>query len=226
VFAGDIPWIDTSVYSPVAIAFFGAGCVAWAVAYLMVIRGIVKNRFVEIPAAAVQANIAWEVIFSFVFPLTVMGRLFLLGYQLWFVLDLYINYSLFKYGHKQVLNATLRQYFRPLNALGILAWLVGLYFFMAEGYDTQTGAVSAYVLTVIMAFMYVVLFLSQPDKRRFSAVVAWSKLVGNLLFVVFVVLSFPGYNFMFTLCALTFIFDAVYVYLIHTHARQPALAVA
>jgi hypothetical protein len=208
-----LSWINTVDYTTTELVLFGLGCALWAVAYMGVIRGIVKKQFVEIPAVAVMANIAWEFNWSWLFHVNI-GRLFVLGYQLWFFLDLFINYGLWKYGHKQVQNAVLRRWFKPMYVVGVLAWTVGLYYFVGEGYDTPTGATSAFLLTVVMGFMYIVLFLQQ-DPALFSGVVGWTSFLGNALFAGFVLLVLPHKHFLGTMVWVTLLFNLVYVVAFH-----------
>ena len=44
---------------------------------------------------------------------------------------------------------------------------------MGEGYDTGYGAVSGYVLNMMMSALYVVLILRHHHVAEFSLVVAW-----------------------------------------------------
>jgi hypothetical protein len=214
-------WINTVDYTTTELVLFGLGCALWAVAYGGVIRGILRNKFVEIPAVAVMANIAWEFVWSWVFQVNI-GKLFVYGYRTWFFLDLFINYGLLRYGHKQVQNPVLRRWFTPLYVVGTLAWTVGLYYFVGEGYDTPTGATSAFVLTVIMGFMYIVLFLQQ-DPALFSGVVGWTSFLGNALFAWFVLLVLPGKHFLATLVWVTLLFNAIYVVAFHYRRRAAAV---
>ena len=214
---GSKMWLNTIDYTPFQLALFGLGCLAWAIAYGRVIWGIRKNKFCEIPAAAVTANIAWEIVWGFCFEIN-LGLLFVWGYRLWFLLDVYINYGLFKYGHEQIVNPFLKRYFKPLYFFSVISWTVGLYYMYVQGYDTPVGTISAFVLTVIMSFMYIALFTSQSDIGRFSWVVAWSKGIGNALFAVWAILVYPTNYFLFALIFVTLFFDAMYLVLFH-HRR-------
>lgn len=82
------PLINTAKYSTPELLFFAAGGIAWALAYMGVLREIVRNTFVEIPATAVCVNIAWEFTWGIVYR-TDLGAVFVWGYRLWFLLDVY-----------------------------------------------------------------------------------------------------------------------------------------
>ena len=53
-------WINTAKYTTPEIVFFSLGGFFWVVCYAAVLGAIRKHRVVEIPAAAVVANMAWE----------------------------------------------------------------------------------------------------------------------------------------------------------------------
>ena len=84
-----IIWFNLNVYSLLQILLFLTGAVFWIVNYVFVIRNIVKNKFVEMPASVLCANITWEFLWGFVF-IPDMGFAIALGYKVWFMLDVFI----------------------------------------------------------------------------------------------------------------------------------------
>jgi hypothetical protein len=206
-------WLNTTDYSTLELTLFALGCLGWVVVYLVVLRHLLRKRFVEIPAAAVAANIAWEFVWGFVYQ-TNMGRLFILGYQAWFFLDLFIVIGLFRYGYKQLLNPSFGPFLRPAVTFGILAWTAGLYFFVKMGYDTVTGATTGYILNVMMSALYIVVFLGLP-RENFSYLVAWGKFLGTALISIFCFMVWPERPFLLTLCVVTFLLDLFYVLIFH-----------
>jgi hypothetical protein len=222
-----LPWLNTAKYSAPMLLLYGVGCTLWAVAYMGTLAKIRSRRYVEIPAAAVVANVAWELVWSFIYHPDV-GRLFAWGYGLWFFLDVFITYNLFKYGPKQIVNPTLRRWFAPAAAFGIAAWTVMLYFFVKGGYDSPYGGISGYILNVMMSALYIVLIVQQKDDLgNFSALVGWSKMLGTGLLSVFNAILVPENGFLMTLCAVTFLLDATYIVTYHVlAARQRSTAPA
>ena len=211
-----IPWINTTDYSPPLLILFGIGCFGWVVSYIAVLRMVRRNQFVEIPAGAVVANVAWEFVWGFVYT-TNMGMLFAWGYRIWFFLDVFIVYMLFKHGWKQLDSKLLVPFFRPGAAFGIAAWTIGLYYFIREGYDTPYGAISGYILNVMMSALYVVLIVKHADKIAwFSGVVAWSKMLGTALLSVFNFIVRPEDYLLMTLYTVTFVLDVLYIAVFRT----------
>src|SRR5215471_20709561 len=104
------PVVNTTDYTPQQLILFGIAAAYWVWVYIVVIIDIGRYKFVGIPVLAVCANIAWEMLWSFRF-VTNMGMFFEWGYRAWFILDVYIFYSLFRYGKKQFSDPVLQKNF-------------------------------------------------------------------------------------------------------------------
>lgn len=203
-------WLNTTDFTPTELMLFGIGCFGWVVSYVAILFRVQRNRFLEIPAGAVVANIAWEFLWGFVYT-TSMGMLFAWGYRIWFFLDIFIVYMLFKYGWKQADTPAIAHFFRPASAFGIVCWLVALYYFIGEGYDTSYGAISGYILNMMMSALYIVLIAKADNPQFFSDIVAWSKMLGTAVLSLFNFMVRPDDHLLMTLCAATFLLDVIYV---------------
>jgi hypothetical protein len=181
-----------------------------------ILRRVQKNKFLEIPAGAVVANVAWEFLWGFTFT-TSMGMVFAWGYRIWFFLDLFIVYMLFKYGWKQADIPVIARSFNAASAFGIACWLVALYYFIRGGYDTSYGAISGYILNVMMSALYLVLIAKQSNNPQyFSEVVAWSKMLGTALLSVFNFMVRPDDHLLMTLYVATLVLDVAYIVAVRT----------
>ena len=216
------PLVNTAKYTTPELLFFAAGGIAWALAYMGVLREIVRQRFVEIPATAVCANIAWEFTWGIV-NRTDLGQVFVWGYRLWFLLDVFIVFGLLRYGVRHLQTPKLREYFRLAVVLAILSFAATLILLVRQGYDTSTGLVSGYMATLLMSALYVPQFFRERDRTPYSAFVAWCKLLGNGLVIGFCLLVYPENHFLQALCGITLVLDVYYVRLFHTR-RAHALA--
>jgi len=197
------------------------------VAYVAIVRNALRHRFLEIPAGAVVANIAWEFVWGFLYP-NELGLFFSWGYRIWFFFDLAIVWLLFRHGDRQVELPELKAVFKPACVFGIAAWAVGIYFFVGEGYDTGYGAISGYILNTMMSALYVVLILRHGQLVDFSLVVAWSKMLGTALLTVFNFIVQPGNPYLLLLCLLTLALDLLYIGVFYglRSGREAALAAA
>ncbi len=192
--------------------FFATGCLLWVFTYVIVIRNIIKKQFVEIPVIAICANFGWEFLWSFVFR-TDMGELYVWGYRIWFFLDCYIVYGLFRYGVKQVSIPVIEKYFSIITTFCIVSWTVILYYYI-KLYDipfTHMGANSGYVLNVMMSALYITSFLRVSQPGSFSYVSAWFKGIGTLLITIFCFLHFSD-GFLLSMCVVTSVLDTGYIY--------------
>lgn len=195
--------------------FFAVGCLLWVFTYIIVIRNIIKKQFVEIPLVAVCANFAWEFLWSFFFR-TDMGELYVWGYRIWFFLDCFIVYGLFKYGVKQVVHPLFIKYYHIIVALCIASWGALLYYYI-DKWDapvTHMGANSGYILNVMMSALFITFFLRYNQPGSFSYLSGWFKGVGTILITIFCFLHFTD-GFLLSMCVITGILDIIYIYLLH-----------
>ncbi|MBL4654078.1 MAG: hypothetical protein JKY53_14635 [Flavobacteriales bacterium] len=209
---------------PEHILFF-TGCLGWVIAYVLVIKAIFKEQFIEIPVFALCANFAWEFLWSFVFK-TDMGELYVWGYRIWFVLDCVIVYGMFKYGWKQWRDQKLVKHYKFLIAFCLVCWFAVLYTYIGK-WDlpiTHMGANSGYILNVMMSLMYPILLLKMSTTKGFSYVAGWCKGVGTLLISVFCSLKFGDHYWLLTLCVITSILDGWYL-VIFTKKRKELVTV-
>jgi hypothetical protein len=205
-------WINLVDYTVLQHVLFATGCLGWVVVYLLVIKAIREDKFVEVPIIAITANFAWEFLWSFVFK-TNMGELYVWGYRLWFFLDCFIVGGTFLYGSKQIDIPALKSKFKGVFLFSIASWFVILYYYIKE-YDlplSHMGAYSGYILNVMMSAMYIPLYLRIGKQFKFSLWGAWLKGVGTFLISIFCFLKFED-KFLLGMCVITAILDAFYIY--------------
>lgn len=214
-------WFNTVDYTVPQLVIFALGSVGWVIAYVATTATLIKKKFVEIPAGAVVANMAWEVVWGFIYGCDT-GRAFTYGYALWAIQDVFITWGLFKYGSKQVANEYLKGWFKRACAFGIIAWFFAFYFFVGEGYDNGYGAISGYIINVMMSALYIDMVL-QHDSGQFSMLVAWSKALGTGGFSVFNVMRHPEDRFLMALCLITAVLDTIYIVLLYRLRARKAM---
>jgi hypothetical protein len=209
-----VPYLNLCAYSPLELALIFAGTIFWVLAYGIIIRDSFKTKFVEMPAGAAAANIAWEFVWGFLFT-TDLGLVFVWGLRIWFFFDLLIVYNLFRYGSKQTDTPIFVKYFKPVFGAGILAWAVLFYFFIKNGYDTPMGATSAYMITPPMSFWYILLFSWINQSKLFSYPVAWYKMLGSAFMLVYVFLHYPALGFLLALAVISLLLDIWYIFIFY-----------
>jgi hypothetical protein len=207
----NIVWLNFDYYTPLQLILFGAGALFWIVNYIFIVRSVIKNKFVEMPAAVLCANFAWEFLWSWIFVIN-MGFAIRLGYMAWFFLDIFIVWGFYKYGYKQVGKAVV-PYYRLLFTFAIVSWLVVLYFFIGQGLDNPIGANSAYVINILISSLYIFMFLRLEDKSVLSFTTAWTKWIGTGLISVMCILRWPENHWLISMCIACFLMDMFYMYL-------------
>lgn len=208
------PIINLTNYTITQHIFFALGCLLWVFTYLIVIKGLKKGAFIDIPLIAVTANVAWEFLWSFVF-ITDMGSLYVWGYRSWFFLDCFIVFGLFQNGYKQIGIAALRKISKAIIAFGIACWVLMLYYYI-KNYDfpvSHNGVYSGYIINVMMSALYIPMLLRLGDSQQFSKWAGWLKGVGTLLISVFCFLRYTD-GFLLSMCVVTALLDAGYIYLV------------
>jgi hypothetical protein len=215
----DRPFINTTDYTSPQLILFGIAALYWIWVYIAVIKDITKNKFVGIPVLAVCANIAWELLWSFRFH-TNMGELFQWGYRAWFIMDVVILYSVFRYGKIQFSDPMLKKNFTPIVIFTCLCWVAGIYAFTIE-YADPIGAISAYLVNVHMSAIYILLILQFPKEKSLSISTAWHKMLGTALTSVFCFWVFPNAYFMLTMTVITFILDIAYIFIVTYYKKKP-----
>jgi hypothetical protein len=208
--------INLKDYTVIQHVFFALGCLLWVFTYVLVIKNLRSHKFIEIPLVAVAANFSWEFLWSFVFT-TDMGLLYVWGYRIWFFLDCFIVWGLFKYVSKQVAIAELKPYSRQILAFCILSFMAILYYYI-KIYDypiSHNGVYSGYILNVFMSALYIPLMLRLRNTEPFNITAAWLKGVGTLLITIFCFIKYDD-GFLLSMCIVTTILDVLYIYFIHS----------
>lgn len=215
-------------YTLVDIVLQVVGLSFWAVAYAALIWSIRKHKFVEMPAFACCANVAWEFLWGFIFP-TDFHYIFTVLCVIGCLLDLYIFHNLLKYGIKQQSIASLpiiKEHFKSICWFMVIAWLVVLFFLYQEGLDTPIGAHSGYILNMQISILYIIMFLKHPTAAVFSKIVAWSKMLGTGLITISMFTIYPGDHTAQTAGIIVLILDCTYIRLLTNRKREEALAAA
>jgi hypothetical protein len=204
------PWVNLETYTITQLSFLFAGTLLWNIAYFIIIRNAVRHKKMEMPFLAVCSNIAWEFAWAFLLY-TDLGRLFEWGLRIWFFLDVGIFILTVKYGARQMSRDILGKMFLPFLIILVLWWIPVFYFFETEGLDTKMGTTSAYLITVVMAALFVFNATRNAPGLIATKTVAWTKFLGNTSMSVFVHLHHPEAHFLHLLTIAVFILNIIYI---------------
>lgn len=187
----------------------------WTLVYLDGIRLGIKDQSYAIPFYALALNISWELlqtIYGFQRPVSAQTII----NAVWFVFDIGILFTYFKYG---------RKYFpRNLPASGFIVWsIIGLItafvveFAFVREFGVAVGAgYSAFLQNLLMSVLFIDMLVKRGSREGQSLTIAVSKWIGTLaptiLFGVLGEGGFPnGSTLILTLGIFCSIFDLIYI---------------
>lgn len=225
--------LNTTVYAMTPLLLLLAGYAAWAVAFVMVFRNMRAHGVVEIPAAAVASNLAWITAWG-LFYRTDLGALFVWANRGALLATVIVFGYTLLYGARHVRIPEVRRWFAPGLVASYLCWLILLYLFAYQPYEsyqpnqsvfsyqpyeTPNGIISMFVVALFMSTLYVLVELSDVHASQYSLTVGWAKLLGNSCGALFCLLVYPANHLLLSLCVITVLLDAMYLLLFrHRHS--------
>lgn len=214
----NIIWLNTDIYSVTELILFGIGAFFWILCYVFTIRNIIKYKYVSISAGVIGANIAWEFLWAFIFKQD-MGMALQIGYIGWFILDVFIVYSTFKYGYKQV-NDNIKPHFNLLFAFSIIGWLTVLYTFIKDGYDNPIGANSAYAIQLVISITCLIMLLNNLKEKGISYWAAWFRMLGSLFCGIMCIIHWPENHWILAMVVVYMFIDIYYLMIATKQLKQ------
>lgn len=178
--------------------------IAWAIAYLLIIRRTHLDRVPAIPLIAVCANMSWEFLFAFAFPEPWGIVAFI-----WLMLDAIILAQFFLYGSKPE---------RSKRALIVLCCIP--LFLALISYDHAFGAGligDAIAQNLLMSFLFIFLVLRREGIAGMSVWIGIAKGIGTAAGIVqfaLVVEEHAWYPVIALAYALIAMLDALYIALV------------
>ncbi len=206
--------------------------VAWTIVYIESIRIGIRDKSYAMPFWALALNIAWEFLHA-IMGFRAVGLTLQIGINFtWFLLDIGLLYTYFRYGRKYFPAWLSRPWFYIWGILGILTAFILQYMFIAE-FGLLMGAVySAFLQNLLMSVLFITMLSQRGTSEGQSLLIAISKCIGTLAPTVFMgILGISGVmapNRLVLACGiLIFMFDLVYIWLlarVKQFQRQPSLA--
>ena len=140
-----------------------------------------------------------------------MGMLYQWGYRAWFFLDCYIVYSVFKYGHKQLISMPKKfaQYILIIGGIMSFAILYP-YIYIYDAPISKMGGYTGFIVNLFNSALFISLIIRKRDIALFSEWVAWLKFFGTGLVTVFAFLKFTD-HFLLTMGVVVAVLDIIYI---------------
>jgi hypothetical protein len=191
--------------------------IAWTIVYIESIRVGFHDKSYAMPFWALALNIAWEFLHA-VMGFRAVGLTLQIGINFtWFLLDIGLLYTFFRYGRKHFPATLSPSMFFVWGILGILTAFILQYFFIVE-FGLMMGAVySAFLQNLLMSVLFITMLAQRGNSEGQSLLIAISKCIGTLAPTIFMgVLGISGLmapNRLVLVCGiLIFFFDLVYIW--------------
>jgi hypothetical protein len=196
----------------------------WTVVYLEGIRLGFKDRSYAIPFYALALNIAWELIHT-IFGFREGGGLQAFINAIWFLFDIGIIYTYFKFGRKYFSQKLSDSWFVGWSLLVLLSAFCVEYAFTREFGVFKGGAYAAFLQNVVMSVLFINMLVARGSREGQSLLLAVNKCIGTLAptiqFGIIGDLGFPrGSLLVFVAGLFCFIFDVVYIWMLQQPLKE------
>ncbi len=203
----------------------------WIVAYILLVKRGFQDRSYGMPLVALSGNVAWETIFSLIYPIGVTspGRVILF---LWMILDAFIAVTFFLYGYKYFEDSyhfTRRQFYivgvfclSSAYAFFVAAprFLLSLPLFANDMFEVASFL--AYVLNLVISVLFVNMILQRRTVEGQSIYIALLKWFGTLIVSVWYLFE-HNYPLVWFLVVEIEVFDILYLALIYAKLKRTGM---
>ena len=118
----------------------------WIITYILIIKQGIKDKRYGMPMASICANISWEFIFSFMYPLNDLQRILTF---IWFLLDIFIMTQFLLYGYKEYKKLFRERYFIHLFITLVVCFVTILA--MMHEFKDMAGIYAAFFQNLMMS---------------------------------------------------------------------------
>jgi hypothetical protein len=195
------------------IAFFALlSGIFWTITYLLILQRSIQDRIVGMPMVALCMNIAWEFIFSFVYP---NDKPQLYVNYIWFCFDLVIVIQYLKL-NKSVFSEHLpEKLFYPAFCSVLAIGFFNMLFATTELGIMLGSHYTAFEINLIMSVLFIYLLLSSDRTQGQSIYIATTKMIGTAFASVMSFLEFPSSPLLTFLYVAIFLCDSAYAVLLY-----------
>lgn len=198
----------------------------WIITYILIINKSVKDKTYGMPFITMCLNLSWEFVFAFIYKSDIFHQIVCL---IWYILDLIIACTFFKYGYKD---------FKKKYSLNKISFLVLIVFtliysfiFMVlapldfsilfDGDILQSAGFIAYFQNLLMSILFVLMFLERRNLKGQSIFIAIFKWLGTLSVSIVNLSGLVSSNSteLFVIFLIQ-VFDILYIYLLLKFCRH------
>jgi hypothetical protein len=186
----------------------------WTIVYIELIRLGFRDKTYGMPLFALALNISWESIqfFTDIFTAAITAQTWI--NLVWFLLDVVIIYTYFRYGKEEFPKSMNQNYFILWSIIVLItAFILEHVFIIQFGRDMGTQY-SAFIQNLIMSVLFIGMLSRRTGAKGQNLNVAVSKCAGTVApTILFGIIQ--GNYLILALGIFCFIFDAIYIYLLN-----------
>ena len=185
--------------------------ICWSAVYVDSIRVGFKQKTYAMPLFALGLNIAWEGIYAFtdLFVRQNIGAQAIAN-TCWFVLDIFIVATYFRYGRDECRSEGERKAFVPWSIL-VLVICVALQVLFMQWFGSVEGEkYSAFLQNIAMSVAYLYMLRDRSSDRGQTMLIAVCKCVGTLTPTIYGALE--GNWFILVTGVICFALDIIYIF--------------
>ena len=190
----------------------------WTIVYVEGIRLGLRDRSYAIPFFALALNLAWELLHTF-FGFREGSSLQATINAIWFLLDLGIVYTYFKFGRKYFSRTLPGPRFIIWSVVVLITAFAVEYAFTREFGVFRGAAYAAFLQNLVMSILFIQMLVSRGSREGQSLLLAVSKWIGTLAPTIqFGVIGDLGFQHGSVLVVvaggLCSVFDLIYIWLL------------
>ncbi len=211
--------------------------IAWTITYIALVYRGFKDKSYGMPLVALALNFTWELTFSIIYPPQSGGTIATIINTIWFICDIAIVISYFKFGYKYV-KESLNVNKKTFLLISILAFLIcflimyigGPFFAQFNNYFNndlfESAKFIAYIQNAVMSVLFVNMFYTRKKNNHpiegQSFYIALMKMIGTAFTVgiSYILLHPTSWYFMGVFIFTSLIFDLWYSVLIFRELRK------
>ncbi|MEO4054454.1 hypothetical protein [Solibacillus sp. CAU 1738] len=187
----------------------------WIVTYMLIIFRGFRDQAYGMPMVAICANISWEFIFAFIYPINDLQQKITM---IWFALDIVILMQYLIYGRKEFKKYLSRKLFYSsfFITLGFCFFIILLITHETHDYE---GKYIAFSQNLMMSGLFISLLFFRGNLKGQSLAIAIFKMLGTLC------ISIAAYMYIktsfFTIISISILFyDCMYICLVYKLYRK------
>lgn len=187
----------------------------WIVTYILIIRRGFRDKAYGMPMVAICANISWEFIFAFIYPLNDLQQKITI---IWFALDIVILMQYLMYGRKEFKKYLSKKLFYASFFITLgLSFLIILA--ITQEFNDFEGKYTAFSQNLMMSGLFISLLFWRGNLKGQSLAIAFFKMLGTLCASIAFFLYFK--TSMITIISVAiFIYDWIYIVLVYKYRKN------